>query len=655
MNAFARAMAALTHLQMEFRQLGFARTMWLGVWLAIALVMPPQALAQPGTDAADPPGRVARIADITGTAWVLRADAGDWIAARRNQTLTRADRLATDADARVELRIGSTTFRVDGGSELNFSRLDDERVVAQLHSGKLFVRIRRPEVLREFLIKTQEGELSFERAGRYRIDSGDGTTVLTTVRGQATFAGSRQVFAMPAGQRREVWTNAAGALETTVSESWPDAFAVWNAERDRLDDRSASLQYVSPEMTGAEDLDRYGVWERTDEFGPVWIPTAIAPDWAPYRSGRWEWVSPWGWTWVDDAPWGYAPFHYGRWTWYRARWCWVPGTLVPRPLYAPALVAWVGGSGRGSSWEISVGVGPRSWLPLAPREVFVPAYRASYTHIEQINVVQVVDRARIREAIERRGAQRELVWANREAPRAINTAPAEHWVRQPPQSPIALPQPIRDRTRDLPRDPLRESPRDLLRGRPETPRAEVGWAVQPDRSLPPSVGASQRDRAVGERQRAEPGPSRPSATELVRPSEAQTRQLMNPAWRSGTPGTPQPAVGYGSRSADPVPASPPQGLPPPARPIPSLTVAAPAMPVPSAQPSQSVAVPPPNLQQHQAPVVDQPARTAVPQAPIAPPREAGREPAREPVREPVRQASREVRAERHERQGVQER
>jgi hypothetical protein len=24
-------------------------------------------------------------------------------------------------------------------------------------------------------------------------------------------------------------------------------------------------------------------------------------------------MSPWGWTWVDNAPWGFAPFHYGRW------------------------------------------------------------------------------------------------------------------------------------------------------------------------------------------------------------------------------------------------------------------------------------------------------------------------------------------------------
>ena len=652
MNAIAQGMVALSLGVPRDRLQRLASKLWIGISIAVALAAAPKAFAQPSTDVADPPGRVARLADITGTAWVLHADAGDWKAARRNQTLTRGDRLSTDADARVELRIGSTTFRVDGGSELDFTRLDDERVVAQLDSGKLFVRIRRPEVLREFLIKTQEGELSFDRAGRYRLESGDGTTVLTTIRGQASFAGSRQVFALPAGQRREVWINAAGTLETSVGAAWSDAFAVWNAERDRADDRSASLRYVSPEMTGAEDLDRYGVWERTDDFGPVWIPAAVAPDWAPYRVGHWDWVSPWGWTWVDDAPWGYAPFHYGRWAWYRARWCWVPGTLVPRPVYAPALVAWIGGSGRGSSWEISISSGPRSWLPLAPREVFVPAYRASYVHIEQINVVQVVDRARIREAIEHRGPQREPVWANREAPRAISSAPAEHWVRQSP-APVALPQPLRDRTRDVPRDLPREPARDLLRGRPETPRAEVGWAVQPDRSLPPSIGASQRDRAGAERQRAEPGPSRPSATELVRPSEAQTRQLMTPAWRSGSPADPQPAVGYGSRSAEPAPALPPQGLQAPARAaVPPGPITAPREAVPSpAQRSPEPAAAVPGAEKPRKELVSrEPAREPVRETP----REAVRETTREAVREAPREA-REVRAERRERQGVQER
>ena len=78
-------------------------------------------------------------------------------------------------------------------------------------------------------------------------------------------------------------------------------------------------------------------------FGALWIPRSVATGWVPYRLGHWVWVHPWGWTWVDHAPWGFAPFHYGRWVFVRARWCWVPGPRRIRAVYAPALVVFVGG------------------------------------------------------------------------------------------------------------------------------------------------------------------------------------------------------------------------------------------------------------------------------------------------------------------------
>ena len=95
----------------------------------------------------------------------------------------------------------------------------------------------------------------------------------------------------------------------------------------------------------------------------------MQPGWAPYRYGHWAWVNPWGWTWVDDAPWGYAPFHYGRWVFVGGAWGWVPGPVVGRkwrPVYSPALVAWAGGPSFGVS--IGIGAGPAvGWFALGPR------------------------------------------------------------------------------------------------------------------------------------------------------------------------------------------------------------------------------------------------------------------------------------------------
>jgi hypothetical protein len=85
---------------------------------------------------------------------------------------------------------------------------------------------------------------------------------------------------------------------------------------------------------------------------------------------------------VEDEPWGFAPFHYGRWAFVSNGWFWVPGPVVVRPVWAPALVAFVGG-GPGFHFSAGVGVG---WFPLAPGEVYVPGYRVSRTYVNNVNI-----------------------------------------------------------------------------------------------------------------------------------------------------------------------------------------------------------------------------------------------------------------------------
>jgi len=120
---------------------------------------------------------------------------------------------------------------------------------------------------------------------------------------------------------------------------------------------------VAEGVTGAEDLSAYGSWQTVPGTGDVWVPP-VDPDWAPYSDGDWAWVDPWGWTWVDAAPWGFAPFHYGRWTYSRTRWVWVPGPRNTPQVYAPHLVTFVGG-----------GANDVSWFPLGPREMWTPSWR----------------------------------------------------------------------------------------------------------------------------------------------------------------------------------------------------------------------------------------------------------------------------------------
>ncbi|MCK6500160.1 MAG: hypothetical protein L6Q38_11860, partial [Nitrospira sp.] len=141
-------------------------------------------------------------------------------------------------------------------------------------------------------------------------------------------------------------------------------------------------------------LVRHGSWRNTSEFGPAWFPQSMPTGWAPYRWGHWAWIAPWGWTWIDQSPWGFAPFHYGRWALIGGYWAWLPGAYTARPVYAPALVAWLGQPG----WSVSFSFGSApvvGWFPLGPREIYYPHYRSSLRHVRSVNAHHVPNAARI--------------------------------------------------------------------------------------------------------------------------------------------------------------------------------------------------------------------------------------------------------------------
>src|ERR1039458_5474729 len=151
---------------------------------------------------------------------------------------------------------------------------------------------------------------------------------------------------------------------------------------------------TSPPESSAKDLDNYGTWQTVPTYGAIWVPTSVQAGWAPYRYGHWAYIAPWGWTWVDDAPWGFAPFHYGRWVSWGGGWGWAPGPMIGvgwRPYYAPALVGWIGGGGWGIGFGFGIG-GGCGWFPLGWGEPFYPWYHGyhggyvSRNYIHNVNV-----------------------------------------------------------------------------------------------------------------------------------------------------------------------------------------------------------------------------------------------------------------------------
>lgn len=334
----------------------------------------------------DPPNRVARLAYLKGDVSMQPGGVDDWTEAKLNRPLTTSDRLWTAKEARAELQIGNSTLRLNSETSFTLANLDDRTVQVQLAQGTLNVHIWKLYDDETFEIDTPNFTVNLLRSGDYRIDvDSDGDVSWITVHeGSAQATGSGQSITVQPRQQVKFAGGNNGTYDVGTAPAL-DGFDEWARGRDRRQEEAKSARYVPRDMIGYDDLDDYGSWRTYDAYGSVWVPRVVAAGWAPYRFGHWEYIWPWGWTWIDDAPWGFAPFHYGRWVYAPFGWAWVPGPRYYRPYYAPALVAWVGGRnwGVGLSFGGGYGVG---WLPLGPREVYVPWYRASRHYWSNVNV-----------------------------------------------------------------------------------------------------------------------------------------------------------------------------------------------------------------------------------------------------------------------------
>lgn len=291
----------------------------------------------------DPPDRVGRLSYMSGSVLIYNQDNAAWENASLNRPVTTGDVFYTAVDARAEIRVGSIAIRLAGDTQAQMVQLDDRHVYVQLDQGRAAVRLVSNDDVADFSLSTPEGQMYATQPGSYSFDSYSNLTFATAWRGMLEFHGSDGLKTSIQAVERAEFQNDSGVIHPRFSAPLRDYFYAWVSERIAADERAGASRYVSPQMTGAEDLQAYGNWESTPDYGPIWYPTTIVVGWAPYRYGHWTWVGPWGWTWVDDAPWGFAPFHYGRWVQWHDHWCWAPGRYVARPVYAPALVAWKSG------------------------------------------------------------------------------------------------------------------------------------------------------------------------------------------------------------------------------------------------------------------------------------------------------------------------
>ena len=246
--------------------------------------------------------------------------------------------------------------------------------------------------------------------------------------------------------------------------------------------------------------------------------------------------------------------------------------MVARPVYAPALVAWVGGGGL----SLSVGLGGGDsigWFPLGPREVFVPGYRVSERYVTNINVTNtVVNRTTVVNIFNNRNVE-PITYVNRAAPSGVTVVPHEAFVNA---------RPVAHNVINVPSRELDSAP--VTRAIQITPEPTSVYGAGNHNAPHPPAQAINRPVVV--RQTPPPAPSHFERQQITRPDRPPNAPmpLQVPPEQAQPPQRPPQQV------TPPPPAQPPQKLPP-----------APPQAQPPQRTPRQVTPPPPQAESPQAP------------------------------------------------------
>lgn len=497
--------------------------------LTLAMSLPFSAAGQTGEI-----GRVGRIVEMQGDVALYDTDAREWIEALRNRPLVVGDRLVLQRSARAEVRVGSTVLLLGQGADLSVDSLDDDRLRLTLNAGALALRVANRDQAESTEIRTAVALIRPQQAGQYRIDQDEDSTFAATWRGGLEVSGNGHLLLIGPGERHEVWFDARqGTARSRLARMPDDRLAAWAQTRFAAEDAAPQAwRYASPAIPGLEDLDGHGRWDNHPEYGAVWVPYGVAANWAPFTDGRWVWMRPWGWTWVDAQPWGFAPSYYGRWLQWHGRWAWWPGQRQVRPVFAPAVVAWIGGS------HVSVGITigaqpPMAWVPLQPWQPYVPIVAPRPPHRPPPYRLPPPSEPISRQAPSFSGGpsapgsrplpRGSVEYGHQGVPVNVQTSPGA----RPPPATAVVPVPPARAARPVP-----PAPQIGHSGAPETPRPRAEpqehTVVPAPFSAPPRPQAPRAEPSRAEPPRAEPPRAEPPRPAPPRPVAEKSEKSEKP-------------------------------------------------------------------------------------------------------------------------------
>ena len=350
----------------------------LGLALATVAVSRP-AFAQ-DQDQDDPPARVARLGYMEGSVSFQPAGEDDWVGAVPNRPMTTGDKLWADQDSRAEVQLGSAVIRLapNTGFSSSISTTTPYR----------FNLLRAPSASPCAGSTTAMISRSIPRTWHLPSDSPAtiasmpakmaAYTIITIREGEGQATGNGQTYTLHGGQAGTFsGTDSLNADVEQIGE--PDQFDSWSETRDHRYDYSRSSHYLHP-MSSATMISTTTATGATIRITAMsGSPTASMPAGRPIMRVIGIGFLP------GDGP--------GSMT--------IPGATLPsttaagsalavagdgwrvqsmlRPVYAPALVVFIGGGPGGFGGNVG-------WFPLGPREVYVPSYHVSEAYVNRVNI-----------------------------------------------------------------------------------------------------------------------------------------------------------------------------------------------------------------------------------------------------------------------------
>jgi hypothetical protein len=532
---------------MILRRKLYLMTSSLAIFGMVTAPMP--GFAQPAIPAApypqqaaggDPPALVGRLATLEGTVSTHAQGEDHWSPAVINAPITNGDAYWTEPQALAEVEVSSSSLWMNGSTEFDVTTLDDAALHAATPQGEVYVHLRSLEPNETYTIETPRGTVTMAADGRYDIVAGDTThpTTVSVLDGAAQITGNNISLQIHANQTASVTGDT--TFEGSVGPLSQDDFVGAMLQREHpVAPSGVAPPPVVAQMTGSQDLNQYGSWDNTPDYGAVWYPQ-VDSGWAPYREGRWSYVAPWGWTWVDAAPWGFAPFHYGRWVQIGPRWGWAP--VYPgfgggyRPVYAPALVSFFGigvgvAVGVGIGFGLGAAYGPGAnigWVPLGAREAYYPPYRVSPAYVNRVNVTNITNVTNIYNGAGARGHMPVSGFANARAATVVpasamaDSRPVNAAYRRPSAAELSGAHPLVDRA-------------------PISPTART-VGLTPAVAQQMHVSGFQQRRAPGPAVQAEAGPGRQERP-MLRPGTGTPSAMQAGRPEAGRPEAGQPEAG----------------------------------------------------------------------------------------------------------------